>query len=282
MTLKRELESSSSPLRATLESMLPDLGRHARVAWKAQMNGAVASFNPDLPHTPLGHAINERIAWQFAGVASPFPGQLFLMMCGADADVLDELAAEMAGPCPGVDPDREARVACLVGLADQAYRIRRVEDSWYESLFGARTLDEALAAVDPAWVDDVISTTEASLSALAPLAGKARVVRGPSFVGSSAVGGADADLILGGSLVEVKAVRASALSKLNLQQVVSYALLDWVDDYSLDEVALLSARHGVLVRWPLEDLVAAGSRGEYDLAGARARLLEALAAALAE
>lgn len=282
MTLRRELQSSSSPLRVALEAMLPDLGRHARVAWKAQMNGADASFNRDLPHTPLGHAINERIAWHFAGVASPFPGQLMLLLAGANAGVLEALAAEMSGPCLGVDADREARVACLVGLADQAYRIRRMDDPWYEPLLAARTLDEALAAVDPAWVDDVNSTMHASLSALAPLAGKTPVVRGPSFVGSSAVGGADGDLILGGSLVEVKAVRDSALGKANLQQVVSYALLDWDDNYSLDELAMLSARHGVLVRWPLEELVAASSRGEYDLAGARAHLLEVLAAALAE
>lgn len=201
---------------------------------------------------------------------------------GANEDVLDALAAEMRRPCPALDADRDARVACLVGLADQAYRIRRAEDPWYDSLLGAHTLDEALAAVDPAWVDDVISTTEASLSALAPLAGNTPAVRGPSFVGSSAVGGADADLILGGSPVEVKAVRTVELSKLNVQQVVSYALLDSVDDYSLDEVALLSSRHGVLVRWPLNELVAAGSRGEYDLVGARAHLRESLAGALAE
>lgn len=276
MTLTRELANKSSPLRMTLEAMLPDLGRHARIAWKAQMAGAVARFNPDLPPSALGHAINESIAWQFAGIDGQLPGAALLIMMGAHPDVMADLTAEMQTPCPGVDPDREARIACLAGLVDQTYRTRRAEDPWYEPLLTRHTLDETLAAVDPPWVDDIVATTTAALTALAPVALHNGVVRAPTFGGSGAVGGADADLILGSSLIEMKAVRNDALVKGDIQQVVTYSLLDWDDQYGLDEVAILSARHGALVQWPLEELVFAGSRGLYDLAEARGRLKDSL------
>ena len=42
---------------------------------------------------------------------------------------------------------------------------------------------------------------------------------------------------------------------------------------------MLAARHGVLVRWPLEELVAVASRGVYDLVGVRAHLKDSLTSA---
>ncbi len=157
-------------------------------------------------------------------------------------------------------------------------RTWRTEESWYEPLLSAHTLDDALGAVDPTWAEDVIHTTAAALEALTPLAGNTPVVRAPTFAGSVAVGGADADLILGRTLLEVKTVRSASLAKRDLQQVVTYSLLDWDDQFGLDEVAMLAARHGVLVRWPLEELVAAASRGKFTLADVRAQLQSSLTA----
>lgn len=276
MSLKRELENPTSPLRTTLEAMLPDLGPHMRSTWNPQMKGTVARFNPDLPGDVLGHAISERIAWQFSGTGGHLHGVTVLDMAGTHADVLDGLIEAMLDPCPGVDADREARIACLVGLADRSLRTGLAEEPWYEPLLGARTVEEALAAVDPAWVDDVISTTTAALSALTPLAANTPVVRAPTFAGSRAVRGADADLILDTTLLEVKAVRSASLAKRDLQQVVTYSLLDWDDQYELTEVAMLSARHGQLIRWPLNDLMTGASRGAHDLDSARAHLKAAL------
>jgi hypothetical protein len=276
MTLKRELEAPTSPLRLALEEMLPDLGPSMRADWKRKMSGAVASFDPVLPADVLGHAISERIAWQFAGSGGHLLGQQVLVMAGARLDVIDDLVAETTEPCRGVDPDRAARIACLVGLADRAFRAGRTDEPWYEPLLGASTLDDALAAVDAAWLSDVRATSDAALKALAPLAGNTPATRGPVFAGSHAVGGADGDLILGRSLVEVKAVRTAELRKRDLQQVVTYALLDWDDRYALEEVALLAARHGVLVRWALDELVTAASRGAFTVASARSHLTGAL------
>jgi hypothetical protein len=256
--------------------MLSDLGPFMRAGWKTQMSGAVASFDPDLPADVLGHAVSERIAWHFAGSGGHILGHQVLVMAGARVDVIEDLVAETAEPCRGVDADRAARIACLVGLADRAFRTGRTEEPWYEPLLNASSLDDALASVEAAWVSDVTATSEAALTALAPLAGNAQVIRGPVFSGSHAVGGADGDLILGHSLVEVKAVRSAELRKRDLQQVITYALLDWDDQYALEEVALLAARHGILVRWALEELVSAASGGTFDVARARAALKRSL------
>lgn len=276
MSLKRELENSTSTLRVTLEEMLPNLGKHARSTWNPKLKGSVAQFNPDLPPDVLGHAISERFAWQFAGTGGELQGAGIVMRDGANPRVVSDLIDAMSTPCPNQDPDREARIACQVGLIDRSLRTGLAEEPWYEPLLTANTLDDALRAVDPAWVDDVTTTTNAALNAAAPLAANTPVHRGPTFAGSRAVGGADADLILGPALLELKTVRSASLIKRDLQQVVTYALLDWDNRYALNEVAILSARHGALVRWPLNELIHSGSNGNYDLSSARTHLAGAL------
>lgn len=277
MSVKRALESKTSPLRTVLEDMLPDLGPAMRGSWKQQMSGAQAVFDEQLPADVLGHVISERVAGLFAGNAGAFPGALALGIAGVGRGVIADLAREAGQACEDPRSERAARVACLTGLADRAYRSGRTAEPWYEQLRAASSLQEALAVVDPAWVADVTAVSQRAARALGPLAGATPAVRGPSFAGSRAAGGADGDLILGRVLVEVKTSRLSELRKRDVQQVMAYALLDWEDEYGLEEVALLSARHGVLVRWPLRQLVGDASRSTVDLEAARARLREALA-----
>lgn len=75
---------------------------------------------------------------------------------------------------------------------------------------------------------------------------------------------ADADLIVGATLIEIKAVvgRRSrdgipryGLDARLLYQVVSYALLSIISGHRIDEVAIFNARYGHLYRWSLKSLL---------------------------
>jgi hypothetical protein len=73
--------------------------------------------------------------------------------------------------------------------------------------------------------------------------------------GSQLVGGADADLIAAGLLVDLKVTlgdkrrdgtRRLSLDKAEVYQLVGYTLLDFDDIYRIGEVGIFSARYGYL------------------------------------
>jgi hypothetical protein len=66
-------------------------------------------------------------------------------------------------------------------------------------------VDHAGALIPRAWVTDVAAVVEHAEPAMSALAGD--VIVTPTFMSSSLVGGADGDLIIGPSLVEVKATK---------------------------------------------------------------------------
>ena len=76
----------------------------------------------------------------------------------------------------------------------------------------------------------------------------------PTFEGSSDVsGGADADLIVDGTLVDIKTTIRSEIKSNWLWQLLGYALLDYSDKYSINAIALYMARQGLYLRWDLEE-----------------------------
>jgi hypothetical protein len=77
----------------------------------------------------------------------------------------------------------------------------------------------------------------------------------PTFAGSVDVGGADADLIVDGCLLEIKTSTQNALDSAWLRQLAGYALLDYADEYAIQSVGIYMARHGVLLNWPLDEYI---------------------------
>ncbi len=97
-----------------------------------------------------------------------------------------------------------------------------------------------------------------------PLRNLEPVVIGPVFEGSRLVGGADADLICGGMLIELKTNRGDKngnerrlyLGRTDgLDQLIGYVLLDFHDEHRMNAVAVYAARWGRLARWPLTDFM---------------------------
>ena len=77
----------------------------------------------------------------------------------------------------------------------------------------------------------------------------------PAFEGSQDVGGADADLILDGCLIDIKATVNPRVANLWIYQLLGYVLLDYSGQYQIDEVGFYLARQGVLLKLPLQELL---------------------------
>ena len=75
----------------------------------------------------------------------------------------------------------------------------------------------------------------------------------PAFEGSRSVGGADADLIVDGTLIEIKTTTTSNLKIDWLRQLLGYVLLDYSDEHRINGIAFYMARQGLYLRWDLEE-----------------------------
>jgi hypothetical protein len=76
------------------------------------------------------------------------------------------------------------------------------------------------------------------------------VTCGPSFAGSADIGGADADFILGGLLLDCKATTMpGTLGRDEIYQLAGYLLLDYRDEFGISRVGLYLSRQGATISW---------------------------------
>ena len=73
----------------------------------------------------------------------------------------------------------------------------------------------------------------------------------PTFVGSRDLLGADADLIVEGCLVEIKTTIQRRVRDNWIDQLLGYVLLDYEDQFQINEVAIYLARQQTTLRWPI-------------------------------
>lgn len=263
VTLRQLLDNPRSDLRVWLDRRLGQLGP-VRSDWKSALAGSepllptVGSDGSSPNYSLLGHAIGQRIQWMLTpGVSEAvlFGLEICIATRVVALDAAKEIRSVVDDPCFGerLSSAELARWALLTGLMEQTYRAGpRV----VESMHPEQSLDSLLSSFATEAVTDVqqvAARCEPIMSEMSPDGDE--VVVGPCFAGSNAVGGADADFVIGRSLVDVKATKKTSLSKRDIQQLVMYALLDFDHRYSLESVAILLARFGVMVRWDLDELL---------------------------
>ena len=212
----------------------------------------------------------------------------------AEADLRDTNATTLRWP-KGADPNQ--LVAAMRGAYDSALRAYRcyielkvpppevAQDvarhalrlAKLDPVYRAGYIDPNPASVDPLDVEDMIALLDAI-----PFEGdmgiclQPQVWLNPTF-GSYSVGihGADADLVAGGELVDIKTTKNPEVTK-HLPQLIGYAILadayraDEAPEFpSVDSVALYFSRQGRLIRLPL-----ASARANADYPAVRSALLE--------
>jgi hypothetical protein len=272
--LLREVSAASRAARASLAAPViqPDLGtvgsafeyrawcyfgagrieqRLARLG-AMQVAGQAPLGQPDLaPVVPAAESVD----W----VAGPVLAPIGDTLAGRFFDHLGRMVARLEPAGKPLDPGSEAELdrACVVlGWYDQVARAGLRAASPLVRLGLDATLDELFAAVPAALVEDV-----GQLSALfyRRFSGQLQrpVVLNPTFTGGAAVGGADADLILDGCLIELKTGARPALNGWWFRQLIGYVLLDWTDEHRIDSVGLYLVRSDWLTTWPVPEFLAA-------------------------
>ena len=111
------------------------------------------------------------------------------------------------------------------------------------------------------------------------------VASGPEFEGGDDLN-ADADLVAGGMLIDIKAgqggkprkdgTRIAVLSRTELDQLIGYALMDYSDEYQINTLAIYAARFGYIASWPLTELLAQLGEGPVHLPALRAEFAHVL------
>jgi len=138
-----------------------------------------------------------------------------------------------------------------------------------------RTVEEVLTLAQDSWLDDLCALSWTFYECCRELIGRP-VILNPTFQGSEDVGGADADLIVDGCLIDIKTTTRVEIRSVWLWQLLGYALLDYSNEYGIRAVGLYLARQGLLLRWPLRELMALLSGRRQNVAKLRQELRQTI------
>lgn len=281
MSLTSHLANRESVVRQFFFEQFPNTRSVTRECARILAGASTIRPNTTVPYGTLGTAIDYRIRYYFSITPSKdlvaWHGAALVMDETLDGKVvifepgyllptdlitsffasLDEVLAQLRPAGQRLDSSQEEQLAryCIVlALFEQIFRSGIHPGS---PLFTGRpTLDasELLAIAEPHWVDDICSLSWLFYERMSDLLTSPSILN-PTFTGSRDVGGADADFILDGCLIDIKTTIKLQVTNLWLYQLLGYVLLDYSDRYQIDKVGIYFARQGVLLKWPLSDFL---------------------------
>lgn len=250
MSLTSDLKNGG-PAKAFFDLKLP-AHRRVQQRWRSAIGEVV------VPHASEGSAQNFGLAADhfLVGVAAEGLGWGsggYPVACRVNPRLADAMQEIVEGPL--CDLDRAARASWYCGLLDSVGRgFRLLSDPALAPFVHGRSLQEVLDQVPRGVVEELMSLLDANHDVLARLPKQRK--KGPAFVSSILVGGADCDLLAGTSVVELKTVSDEGLDKDYLRQLVGYVLLDTTDELALTAVTLWFTRHAFALSWTIAELLA--------------------------
>jgi hypothetical protein len=280
LPLMGQLNYPEAPISRFLAERLPDIGRlHVRYLRRAvALPPAIQPIDVRSPAwTDLGHAIDYRlrlslgsgpgdaVAHGIAAIGGPasLPGAPDPTTRAALHTAGRELLGRLRRHVERRDPlsDEQLSRLCFVAASYEAvYRTGRIQrGNMLMSAPPRVTLADLTAAVPGYAVEDLsrqYALAEAPFAQLRAQPAHARIC-GPTFAGSGDLGGADADFILDGLLLDCKATRyPRSLGRDALYQLVGYLLLDYDDRYRITGLGIYLSRQGEMITWSVEEFLA--------------------------
>jgi len=284
MSLTKILETPGNQLRPFLKQMFPGMHHALKEGRNEIADAKTIAQARKLPWTLLGTAIDYRVRYYFEPTNSRNLTAYIGACATADCYTRDEqclpgLAIEWPSPTlveeffDNVDTvikqlqpmkrrlerDEEELLDqyCLIlALFEEVYR--GSEYALYTTpLLGQpkRSIDELMQLAPPVCVRDLRRMSYAFWEEFHKvIQSYTNVVLSPSFDGSRDIGGADGDLILNDSLIDIKSSIKTNLPIQWLYQVLGYALLDYSDSYGIRSVGFYMTRQRRMLRWSMEEL----------------------------
>lgn len=290
MSLTYELNNPDSPLRWFLDRELPNV-KTVAASYRSQLSDTDVvrpappeGVRPDW--TTIGAAIDHRLRYAFTENAfycnSVAQGMLYAQKNHEDEQAAKAIAKIFVWDLGDAlrdmqmehrPADRSRHILLQPQAEERLDRLCYVM-TWFEQVYrgglqpgttigdatGNLTLERLLAAVPDYAIDDianVVAHAEQPLAELRAATVPSACHNGPTFTGSTDVGAADADLIAGDLLLDVKAtINPRRLAHADFYQLISYALLDYDDDYDIRRVGFYLARFGQLIMWDVGEYLA--------------------------
>ncbi|MFJ8098553.1 UvrD-helicase domain-containing protein [Streptomyces griseofuscus] len=286
LPLTGQLEYPRSPMSLFLARHLPRMDRlvSTYLHWAQGLGPAVQPMNERRPdYAALGHTIDYRLrislghgpgdavttGVRLLGSTLPLAGapatETRTSLYGAGIQLLARLDAHLEGTSP-LDEQDLTRLCHVAGYYEAVYRtgIFSRRRNLLAQADERTTLDQLTAAVPVYVLEDIaeqMNLAEQPFAQFRQLPPQQRVC-GPVFAGSRDLGGADADFITGGMLIDCKATtHAHTLHRSAVHQLAGYLLLDYDDAYAIDRIGLYLSRHGALISWTVQEFLdALGAR----------------------
>lgn len=297
MSLTSHLESSKSPVRGWFQAHLAD------TAWlvkeeNRRIRGGTGPWPCALPPPEgsdvalVGTATDQIVgAWldldrlregpmmQGAvlvdGVSANYHGVRASEVAAMNLERLEPL---LGGEGPSEeDWDEVCRLAIVLARFEQAYRnpwrlLLPVASCLKQS---ADTFELGALMAGPATRADLESVARQTLAMWEDLQEAEQLTVGPAFICSEWLGGADADVLVGSRLMDLKTTaQRRPLSRASLWQLLGYALADSDDQHGIREVGFLWPRWRKQSVWGLEHLLAITGGHETSLAALRGSFRE--------
>lgn len=192
------------------------------------------------------------------------------------------------GPSAALSERDLLRLCWAAALFVEVYRTGLLMDGSPLAGRAPRRGEDLLGLATPAALGELSDLAELARQRLLPrlhaLAEDGPTWLSPTFAGSRPMA-ADADLIVGHTLVEIKTSlgtkttrgRSASLSGLLLYQLLGYVLHDHDDAHQLTHLALYQARYGHLALWRIDRLLHELADQPVDLPTLRARWADLLA-----
>ena len=285
LPLTGQLKFPDSPLSRFMAEYLPHTGKlHVQyLKFAAALPHPVQPLEIRSPDwAALGHAVDYRLRLSLEsgpgdavthgvhliGGREALPGapdpEARVAVHEAGRNLLARFRLHLAGTGP-LDDAELSRLCFVAASYETIYRTGRVQrGNMLLKATAKTTLEQLTDAVPEYVVEDLARQMALAQEPFAPLRALPATAKvcGPTFAGSADLGGADADFILGGLLLDCKATRhPRALGRDELYQLAGYLLLDYDDRYRVNSLGLYLSRQGGLITWDVDEfLTALGAR----------------------
>ena len=117
-----------------------------------------------------------------------------------------------------------------------------------------QSVEELLTIPQDSWLDDLSQMFNLFYARYHNLLSRPYILN-PTFAGSLDIGGADADLVVDGCLIDIKASVSPQIKAEYLYQLAGYLLLDYDDQLHMNAVAIYMARQGMLFTWSIPEFL---------------------------
>ena len=260
MSLTGHFKDKNSPIRTFLRDQFPDTRTFLKDPRSRLREGDMIRPDGDIPFGTIGTAFDYRLRYYF-GVTPyselvAFRGAAHL---GLSHDFFDELET-LLNHCNPIgrrlaeaEEDELNRHCVVLALLEEVARAGLRPGS--PLAVGESHSSKALIGIaKPHWLDDLRALSWKFYDGFNNLLTQPNVLN-PTFEGSAHVGGADADLIVDGRLIDIKTSAKQEIQSDSIWQLLGYVLLDYSDVHRINSISLYMARQGIFFQWDLDEAI---------------------------